>query len=71
MTGAVSPVWPLALKDDSSLVALHGFFINGELAPGKGHRLEANLAFIAMAVAWLIAGGGMLSIDMILTRHSR
>jgi uncharacterized membrane protein YphA (DoxX/SURF4 family) len=26
----------------------HGFFINWELAPGKGHGYEANLAFIAM-----------------------
>jgi putative oxidoreductase len=44
----------------------HGFFINWELAPGKGHGLEANLAFIAMAVACLIAGGGALSLDMLL-----
>jgi len=56
MAGAIAKVhWP------------HGFFINWELAPGKGHGVEANLAFIAMAVACLIAGGGALSIDMLLT----
>jgi putative oxidoreductase len=44
----------------------HGFFINWELAPGKGHGIEANLAFIAMAVACVIAGGGALSVDALL-----
>ncbi|MQA31076.1 MAG: DoxX family membrane protein [Luteitalea sp.] len=46
----------------------HGFFLNWELAPGKGHGLEANLAFIAMALACLVAGGGALSVDNILAR---
>ena len=55
MAGAIAKVhWP------------HGFFINWELAPGKGHGLEANLAFIAMAVACVIAGGGALSLDALL-----
>jgi putative oxidoreductase len=51
MAGAIAKVhWP------------HGFFINWELAPGKGHGLEANLAFIAMAVAcdwgrWCVVAG--------------
>ena len=55
MAGAIAKVhWP------------HGFFINWELAPGKGHGLEANLAFIAMAVACVIAGGGALSVDALL-----
>ena len=44
----------------------HGFFINWELAPGKGHGIEANLAFIAMAVACVIAGGGALCVDALL-----
>ena len=44
----------------------HGFFINWELAPGKGHGIEANLAFIAMALACVIAGGGALSVDALL-----
>jgi putative oxidoreductase len=46
----------------------NGLFINWELAPGKGHGMEANLAFIAMAVACLIAGGGALSLDALLAR---
>ncbi len=41
----------------------NGFFLNWELTPGKGHGYEANLAFLAMAVACLIAGGGALSLD--------
>jgi len=44
----------------------HGFFINWELTPGKGHGFEANAAYIAMAAACLIAGGGALSIDALL-----
>ena len=57
MAGAIAKVhWP------------HGFFINWELAPGKGHGFEANLAFIAMAVACVIAGGGALSLDAVLMR---
>lgn len=55
MVGAIAKVhWP------------HGFFINWELKPGKGHGFEANLAFLAMAVACLIAGGGALSVDRLL-----
>ncbi len=41
----------------------HGFFINWSLTPGRGHGYEANLAFVAMALACLIAGGGTLSLD--------
>ncbi len=41
----------------------NGFFLNWELTPGKGHGYEANLAFLAMAVACLIAGGGAFSLD--------
>ena len=44
----------------------HGFFINWSLTPGKGHGYEANLAFLAMALACLIAGGGALSLDGLL-----
>jgi putative oxidoreductase len=46
----------------------HGLFLNWELTPGKGHGYEANLAYIAMALACLIAGGGALSIDGLLAR---
>lgn len=56
MTGAIAKVhWP------------HGFFINWELAPGRGHGFEANLAYIAMALACVIAGGGAVSLDLLLT----
>jgi putative oxidoreductase len=46
--------------------AQHGFFINWELAPGRGHGYEANLAFLAMGVACFLAGGGALSLDRLL-----
>jgi putative oxidoreductase len=46
----------------------HGLFLNWDLTPGKGHGFEANFAFIAMALACLIAGGGALSVDSLLTR---
>jgi putative oxidoreductase len=48
--------------------ARNGFFVNWELTPGKGHGVEANLAFLAMAVACLIGGGGALAIDALLVR---
>jgi putative oxidoreductase len=41
----------------------HGFFLNFELTPGKGHGVEFNLALIAMALSILIGGAGALSID--------
>jgi putative oxidoreductase len=41
----------------------HGFFLNWSLTPGKGHGYEFNLALIAMALAILIGGAGMFSID--------
>jgi putative oxidoreductase len=41
----------------------HGFFLNFSNAPGKGHGFEFNFALIAMALAVLIGGAGMLSID--------
>ncbi|MGH7322909.1 MAG: DoxX family protein [Candidatus Rokuibacteriota bacterium] len=57
MVGAIATVhWP------------QGFFLNWSLTPGKGHGYEANLAFIAMALACLIAGGGALSVDRLLVR---
>jgi putative oxidoreductase len=56
----------VAIVMAGAIVTVHwanGFFVNWEMKPGKGHGLEANLAFLAMAVACLIAGGGALSID--------
>jgi putative oxidoreductase len=41
----------------------NGFFINWELSPGKGHGFEANLAYLTMALALFLDGGGLLSID--------
>jgi len=44
----------------------NGFFMNWELKPGKGHGIEANLAFLAMALAILLDGAGLLSIDALI-----
>ena len=46
--------------------ARHGFFMNWYVTPGKGHGFEFNLALIAMALAILIGGGGILSVDRLL-----
>jgi putative oxidoreductase len=46
----------------------NGFFINWSLTPDKGHGYEANLAFLAMAVACMLAGGGALAVDAWLAR---
>ena len=41
----------------------HGFFINWEQAPGRGHGIEYNIALLSMCVALLISGPGKLSLD--------
>jgi putative oxidoreductase len=41
----------------------HGFFLNLSGTPGKGHGFEFNFALIAMALAIVIGGAGILSID--------
>lgn len=41
----------------------NGFFLNWFLVPGKGHGIECNLAYLAMAVAVMLAGPGALSVD--------
>ena len=46
----------------------NGFFINWELAPGKGHGFEANLAFLTMALALILDGGGWLSLDQLIAQ---
>jgi len=46
--------------------AAHGFFLNWSMTPGKGHGFEFNLALVAMALAILIGGGGVLSIDRLI-----
>ena len=47
--------------------AKHGFFLNWELEPGKGHGFEANLAYLTMAAALFLDGGGMLSLDYLIS----
>lgn len=44
----------------------HGFFLNVELQPGKGHGIEYTLALVAIALAVLIDGAGALSLDRML-----
>ena len=44
----------------------HGFFVNWNMEPGKGHGFEMNLALIGMALALLIGGAGRLSIDRLI-----
>ncbi len=41
----------------------HGFFLNAELKPGKGHGIEFTLALLGMALAVLVEGAGAFSID--------
>jgi putative oxidoreductase len=52
--------------------AKHGFFLNLGV-PGKGPGYEYNFVLIAMALAILIGGGGILSLDraiwLALARH--
>jgi putative oxidoreductase len=47
--------------------APNGFFLNWALEPGKGHGYEMNLALIAMALAVLVGGAGILSIDRLIS----
>jgi putative oxidoreductase len=44
----------------------NGFFLNWSLEPGKGHGFEMNLALIGMALAVLIGGAGVFSIDRVI-----
>jgi putative oxidoreductase len=43
-----------------------GLFINWEMTPGKGHGFEANLGYLAMAVALILDGGGSLALDQLI-----
>jgi putative oxidoreductase len=43
--------------------ARHGFFINFQGVPGRGHGYEFNVVLIAMALSILIGGAGVLSAD--------
>ena len=44
----------------------NGFFLNWALEPGKGHGYEMNVALIAMALAVLVGGAGILSVDRLI-----
>lgn len=46
--------------------ARHGFFLNMSMTAGKGHGVEFNLALIGMALAILIGGAGVFSIDRLI-----
>lgn len=43
--------------------ARHGFFLNFQGTPGRGHGFEFNFVLIAMALSILIGGAGVLSVD--------
>ena len=43
--------------------AQNGFFMNWFNTPGRGHGIECNLAYFAMAVSLMMTGAGPLSID--------
>lgn len=44
----------------------HGFFLNAELKPGKGHGIEYTLVLLGNGLAILIAGAGAFSIDRLI-----
>jgi putative oxidoreductase len=49
-----------------AIVTVHwqnGFFMNWFNQPGRGHGIECNLAYLAMALALVLTGAGPLSID--------
>lgn len=46
--------------------AKNGFFVNWEMEPGKGHGFEVNLAYLAMASALILEGGGGLALDQLI-----
>jgi putative oxidoreductase len=41
----------------------NGFFLNWFNQPGRGHGIECNLAYLAMALSLVLTGAGPLSID--------
>jgi putative oxidoreductase len=45
--------------------AQNGFFMNWFNAPNRGHGIECNLAYFAMAVSLMMTGAGPLSIDAV------
>jgi len=41
----------------------NGFFLNWFNVAGRGHGIECNLAYLAMAASLMLTGAGPLSID--------
>lgn len=47
---------------------VHGFFLNTNCFPGRGHGIEFNIALLGMALYLLIAGGGRWCLDRLVFR---
>lgn len=41
----------------------HGFFLNANCAPGRGHGIEYNIALLGMALYLVLSGGGRWGVD--------
>lgn len=44
----------------------NGFYLNMSMTPGKGHGYEFNLALIGLALAVLVGGAGLFSVDRLI-----
>ena len=51
--------------------AQNGFFLNWFNQPGRGHGIECNLGYLAMALSLMMTGAGPLSIDALRGGGSR
>jgi len=47
----------------------NGFFVNWFNVPGRGHGIECNLAYLAMALSLVFTGAGPLSLDSLRGRR--
>lgn len=47
---------------------LHGFFLNMQCLPGRGHGIEYDIALLGMALYLVIAGGGRWCLDRLIFR---
>jgi len=48
----------------------NGFFLNWFNVPGRGHGIECNLAYLAMALSLVFTGAGPLSLDALRGRQT-
>ncbi len=46
----------------------HGFFLNMQCLPGRGHGIEYDIALLGMALYLVIAGGGRWCLDRLVFR---